>query len=130
MDFETVCRNDYRDMNNDQINVLKHCSRNLCIEKCCGEDEMFSPKGTCNNTKIMFQKINKRFANLSKDVDYSKINLYSWDGNTKQESDKIFVFIRNDRDLKNCTSEHSITNNFFIVEVSCCFLLFLLPILL
>ncbi|KAJ8722241.1 hypothetical protein PYW08_004643 [Mythimna loreyi] len=116
MDFKTMCRNDYRNMNNDKINVSKYCSDNICIEKCCGEGEMFNKKSECINAKVLFSRFNKKFAYLSNDVDYSKIALYSWDGYEKQKSKRSFVFIQNHRLIQNCTTEYNATNEFFILE--------------
>ncbi|KAJ8722240.1 hypothetical protein PYW08_004642 [Mythimna loreyi] len=115
MDLKTICRNDYRNMNNDKINVLKYCSHNICIEKCCGEGEILDMYSKCISAKVLLN-VNERIAKLYKDVDYSKIALYSWNGHDTQKSNKTIVFIRNSRDIQNCTSEHDAANNYFVIE--------------
>ncbi|KAJ8731201.1 hypothetical protein PYW07_004365 [Mythimna separata] len=116
MDSKTLCANDYRNMANDKIDVTEYCSRNNCVEKCCGEGELFNAAGECINSKVLFKRFVKKLSNLSKDYDYSTIDLHSWDGKNKQKSKKSFVFIVNRRALQNCTSEHNFENDFFIEE--------------
>ena len=113
VDFKTMCKNNYSDMNNTQIDVSTFCTSNTCIEKCCGEGEMFSPRGNCTNTKDMFQRL-KKIKHLISEVNYTTISLY--DRNTKKKSEKYFVFIKNQRS-PDCTFAHSITNEFVMLEV-------------
>ena len=109
-EFDTLCKNDYRDANNAKINVEEYCFNKLCIEKCCGKDEFTFLDGTCYPLNLL----NKH---RTVKTQYKAINILS-SMNVNKTSTKPFYFIYNHRNVYNCTSEHLLSDEYEISEVT------------